>query len=300
MPKSFEERCQAAIKPSSRAPDVKRVLADLDRLATELNDKAAALRQRSLDPDTSGDEARSAKADAESATFEIERLRALRPRLEARLQQIEDRDRERAEDENRQRLLDETSALAAKLTDRWPALTCELVALLAETEANANAVDAYNRGQAQHARILCAEFQARGVAGASWPNMGGWVERLFSMRIPGFMSPRDEWPIDHHRADMAKADAAAHAQLIAAKAREMPQARAEAKRREEARWSQYDVRQARYCGTRVAIDHRQGKAGIGHEPSTILSMDERQVAAAEAKGMVVKAVPVEAEAGADG
>jgi hypothetical protein len=293
MAKSFEERCQAAMRPSSRSPDVKTVLADLENLLDELNAEANAQRLRSLDPDIASQDARTAKAKADDATFEAERLQALKPRLLGRLQQIEERDRARQEDEERRRLVEETSALAAKLSERWPALTGELITLFAETEANAKAVEAYNRNQPKHALILCAEFQARGVAGPFWPNLGGHVDRLFAMRIPGFTSPRDEWPIDHHRAEMAKMQAVQHAEIVAARERNTPAALAEAKRREEARWTRYTVRQARYCGTRIPVQHREGKAGIGNEPSVNLWMNEFQAAAARELGLELKAAPME-------
>ncbi|WP_341632084.1 hypothetical protein [Sphingomonas agri] len=299
MAKSFEERCQAAMKPSSRAPDVRAVLEDMENLLSELNAKASEFRQRSLDLNVNGDEARIARASADDTTFEIDRLEAIKPRLHERLEQIEECDRQRAADEARQRLADETATLAAKLADRWPVLTGELIELLGDLEANSHAVDAYNRGQPQHARIVCAEFQARGVTGASWPNLGGWVERLFTMRIPGLTQPRDAWPIDHQAAMVAEMNALQHARIIAAKERSSPEALEEARRREEARWTRYEVSQKPYRGYMISgIKHREGTSGVAQHP-IFLWMHNGHRKAAEELGLTVEPSPLASSAKAD-
>ncbi|MBV9528334.1 hypothetical protein [Sphingomonas sp.] len=288
MPKSFEERCQAAIQPSSRGPDVRSVLVDLENRVVELTAKAQGLRALSLDPETAPAAALSARHEEADATFAIERLEAFKPRLEERLSQIEENDRKRAEDEGRSQLVARTSALADRLRDRWPVLIGELIEILGELEENSEAVERANRGTAQHARIVCAEFQARGVEGPVWPNLGGWVERLFNMRIPELTGPRVAWPIDKHQIAMAKVMADEHAQILAAQAARTPAAIAAAKRREEARWTRYRVSQKPYRGHMVTgIGHREGTSSVAQDPVT-LWMHAGQRAKAEEMGLHVE------------
>ena len=257
------DRIATALTKSGPSADVQALL---DETATAVRKAEAILAnasRRALSPLTTSKEAAAAKADRETAQFDLERLQNSSAALTKRLRELKEAEKASERDKREAAAIATRDNLVIEIREKvWPALQA-----LAETFARIRA----NNAELEALRINeHAESIARGVPRNMYIGSGP-VPAFINMKIPELAGTQNIWPprpgpgFDYSAA------------LI--KGREE---RAKAEQAERESWSIYSVTNGGKGTNMILFTCRTGKRGVMDEPVLVEMTDEQAQTARDA------------------
>jgi hypothetical protein len=179
---SLESRIAAMLSAADAKSDaVAALIVEVEAAAQDADATATKTREETLDPTVIVD---TVKAGAALATAELsrDRLRAALPRLQARHKELVEADYAAVKARR--------NATARQLSERYPALVAELVALMADIAATDREVDCVNAAApyGDHPRLRGVEVTARGLDRLLHPD----VSIMQELRLPTFTRAANE------------------------------------------------------------------------------------------------------------
>lgn len=226
MAKSLAERIASA-KSTDRVTitDLETLIADATAERDRLNGSAEHHDAESIDFALSDED----REEASRLASHYQRTaRGLGNEIDALAEKLEAKrnsDARKAEEAVRAAIISRRDEAAARFAERGPRLIDELIDLLAAIDASDEEMAAARIHQPS------AEAIARGIEGNFYQGPSP-LARFTKMKIPGWASPQNTWPIDRHAAAMLKQDQDNHRRAVA---------RIEAERAEAARWSRFII-----------------------------------------------------------
>ena len=197
MAKSLDDRISAAMGADARIATVADLIEEVGTVITQTEAEHGRLDALSKSATAAEAEADEAADCAAKLARKIIRLNAKRDQLTARHEELVDSERQkrlRAEYDQAKARRDE---LAAEITEVWPQLTGDIVALLRKLQASDRECAAVNRYRVGD-RLISAEAVARECP-PTFSSALGPMLRFYSIRIPTLRGKGLEqmaWPVD--------------------------------------------------------------------------------------------------------
>jgi hypothetical protein len=278
MAKPLDDRIAAAMGHGARAATIAELTAEVAATIAETQAEHERLDVLSKSATATEDEADAAADEAVKLARKVLRLTAKKQQLETRHEELLNSERRKNALAEYQRVKEARDDLCARLKDRWPKITDEIIGLLREIEANDAEIDRVNTNLYGSEWLASAEAVARGRQGF---NTGSdRAIRLTKMKIPSLHGPG--------QADLAWPAPAKHPLDVAHQAeRRQREAAAKQRMEEAAKWKRYVVTPPEGNSSLIPVETRNGQQTLRGMPA-IFVMAPDQVEQAECRGCTAR------------